>query len=313
MRVGSTSVINWVKWLVPAIFLLNLGINYPKESPPLIPICTLQGIGFYSPYAGQPVRTQGVVYADLDETSKNGFFMQHPNCDGDASTSDGIFVYLGENTQVVNTGDLVEVSGTAWEYYGLTEVIASPAEVIVLSQGNNLPGKIELNPPFSNQLAREYYESMEGMHVKLSSGRVVGPTNSYDRTWLVRTDLNIWHVFHDDPEGTGELICLDDSGLYELEPEAKVGDLVNGLVGALDYTYGDYRVQALSPPTLVPANADTFTPINRASETLGFWVATFNLGNLFDTSTFAPCRGSGMAIFSSILGSKMLNWLRSSK
>jgi predicted extracellular nuclease len=264
------------------IFLLGWDFALPEESLPLVKICTLQGDGFVSPFVGQAVRTQGVVYADLDQTSWMGFFMQYPNCDGDSATSDGLFVYLGESVQLVEAGDLIEVSGIINEYYGLTEVVSTPSDVTILSQGNALPIELELDPPFDNQAALSYFEALEGMRVGLGSGRVVGPTNNFDRTWLTRADLDIWHVFHDDPTGTGELICLDDGGLYELSPEAKVGDLVNELVGALDYSYGAYRVQALNPPSLIQEGSSTEGSATQPLSNASFRAATFNLANLFD-------------------------------
>ena len=43
------------------------------------------------------------------------------------------------------------------------------------------------------------------MYVQVSAGLVVGPTDGDERTWLVRPDLELERVFHDDHRGTGEL------------------------------------------------------------------------------------------------------------
>jgi predicted extracellular nuclease len=222
-------------------------------APPLVPICEIQGDGFTSPYEGQLLRTRGVVFADTDETGMRGFYIQDEDCDGDPSTSDGIFVYKGNRTDVVAAGDLVEIQGTVQEYYELTELSTSLSNIQILSSGNQLPTPVELQPPLDNTASRTYLESLEGMYVALADAAVVGPTSSYDETWVVRSDLEIARVFQDDLEGTGEIVGADDGGLYEIVPEAKVGDQVLGLLGGLDYSYNAYKMQLTAEPTIVPA------------------------------------------------------------
>jgi hypothetical protein len=87
----------------------------------------------------------------------------------------------------------------------------------------------------------------------MDAAAVVGPTSRYDETFVVRSDLGIDRVFQDDPSGTGVIVGVDDGGLFEITPEAKVGDQVLGLLGALDYTYGAYKMQLTAEPTLVPS------------------------------------------------------------
>lgn len=222
-------------------------------APPLVSICQIQGSGFASPYVGQTVRTQGVVFADLDQTGKRGFFIQDEDCDGDPATSDGIFIYKGNRTNVVSAGDRVEVRGTVQEYYDLTEISTRLSDITILSTGNALPEPADLNPPFNNADARAYLESLEGMYVQMGDAAVVGPTNNYDETWVVRSDLGLERVFQDDPAGTGEIVGVDDGGLFEITPEAKVGDQVLGLLGALDYTFEAYKMQLTAEPTVMPA------------------------------------------------------------
>jgi predicted extracellular nuclease len=226
----------------------DLGIAPPFES-----ICEIQGSGFASPYAGMMVRTQGVVIADFDQTGKRGFFLQEENCDGDPATSDGIFVYLGGSAQVVSSGDLVEVRGSVQEYYGLTEISTNSGAVRILSEENSLPTLVDLNPPFDNAASDVYFESLEGMYVSMDFANVVGPTDYNDETFVVRSDLSLTRIFQDHTEGTGVILAVDDSGLFEIQPEAKVGDEVNGLLGALDYSFDDYKMQLIAPPMLIPA------------------------------------------------------------
>ena len=244
--------------------------------------CQLQGAGFSSPYVGQSVQTQGIVTADFDDRSPRGFFIQVKNCDSDPATSDAIFVYLGERLDVVNAGDAVLLEGTAQEYYGLTEVVSSPAQVHIFSSANPLPDAQPLDPPFDQDQARSYFERLEGMAVALEDGSVVGPTDDDDRTWLVHARHNLSHVFYDDPAGVGERICADDGGLFEIAPEAKVGDLVQDLRGVLDYRLGEYCLALTDAPLVLAGQLATppFPAVPDGVVTIN--IATFNLANLFD-------------------------------
>ena len=56
--------------------------------------------------------------------SLNGFFVQEEdtNVDGDAATSEGIFVFDPANAVALEPNDLVRVRGTVAEFSGLTEI-----------------------------------------------------------------------------------------------------------------------------------------------------------------------------------------------
>ena len=278
-------------WIVCFWIALSPGITDPvgERVAALKSICKIQGDWFISPYEGETIRTRGVVFADLDHTTKRGFFMQTAGCDDTSDTSDGIFVYLGTREDVVRSGDLVEVTGVVQEYYGMTEINTTPDDVTLISSDHPLPPPVDLAPPFDRDSSHVYYESLEGMYIALDEAAVVGPTNNAGETWVVRADLGITRVFQDDPGGTGEIICVDDEGLYEIAPEVKVGDRVLGLKGALEYSFGVYRTQLISQPSVVPGVVpsedcqELGCPFNRREGSFNFSVATFNLANLFDT------------------------------
>ena len=260
-------------WLSPALTSL----------PRYMSICSIQGSGFSSPYQGWTVRTQGVVTLDLDQASQRGFFLQAPGCDNLPSTSDGIFVFLGERIDVVSSGDRVEVTGSVDEYYGHTELQVAASNVTLLSHGNPLPAVVQLNPPFQNEAARLYFESLEGMYAGLIRGSVVGPTDADDRTWLVNANLGLERVFYGDPRGTGEVICVGDDGLYKVNPEAKAGDSVQSLVGVLDFRYSVYCVEPAAAPLILPADENPELAGFSTSNLPTFDLATFNLEGMFDT------------------------------
>lgn len=269
----------------PLLLIMVFVLIDPFRVNTAAPICFLQGRAFSSPYVGSHVTVQGVVTLDRDNTGQKGFHLQQDPCDQDPATSDAIYVYLGEQVELVNTGDWVQVQGVVGEYFGLTEILSTPQQVQILSQGNPLPPPVELNPPFDNAQARAYYESLESMRVSLDDGLVVGPTDRDERTWLVRSDLGITRVFKDDLAGTGELICVDDGGNDEITPQVKSGDQVQDIDGVLDFRDGLYCVQLLQAPLTLPAftRQDSQGPSGLEIQTFfTFSIGTVNLMDLFD-------------------------------
>ncbi|MFM8320594.1 MAG: endonuclease/exonuclease/phosphatase family protein [Chloroflexota bacterium] len=250
----------------------------PARAPDaLLPVCQLQGSGFDSPYTGLPVRVRGVVYADQDQASPAGFYLQQTGCDARPETSDGIFVRLSAPGEIVQPADRVEVSGIVQEYYGQTELLAGPAAVQRLSDGSPLPPPVELDPPFDAGQARLYFERLEGMRVSLSDGRVVGPTDSRGRTWLARAGLGLAHILSGDPDRTGAVICTG-GGMQRLQAAA-AGDRAAGLSGPLSYDFGVYCLEPFEAFVHTPAVPATILPPPGAPR-----LATFNLGGLFDTT-----------------------------
>ena len=90
--------------------ILGSGIAGSKSSQTsLVGICAIQGTGFNSTYQDKLVQVRGIVTADFDQAYQRGFFLQEENCDSKSSTSDGIYIYIGERVDIVNTGDRVRV------------------------------------------------------------------------------------------------------------------------------------------------------------------------------------------------------------
>ena len=66
--------------------------------------------------------TQGVVVGDFEgATAASGFYIQDATGDGNPATSDGIFVFTG-SANVVNIGDVVNVTGFARERFNQTTI-----------------------------------------------------------------------------------------------------------------------------------------------------------------------------------------------
>ncbi len=125
------------------------------------PIYDIQGSGLTAAITG-PVTTEGVVVGDYEGPSPalRGFYLQDLTGDGDPATSDGIFVFNGNNDSV-SLGDVVRVSGSASDYQDQTE-IDTLSSITPCGTGSVEPTDVTL--PFPSA---DYPERYEGMLVRL--------------------------------------------------------------------------------------------------------------------------------------------------
>lgn len=125
-------------------------------------IPAIQGTQDQSAITGA-VTIRGVVVGDFEGASPalRGFFLQEPEGDGDPATSDGIFVFDG-GANLVSNGQLVEVTGTAAEFQGQTQVTpTSPAATSVTVCGTGPTVKpVKVRLPFASASEPERYEGM---------------------------------------------------------------------------------------------------------------------------------------------------------
>ena len=139
------------------------GAVNPAITPPAVAPCDLtpthdigaiQGSGSSAAVTG-PVTVRGTVVGD--EPGLGGFYLQDIDGDGDAATSDGIFVF---SPVPVGLGDRVAVVGSASERLGQTQ-ITSTRDVAVCAGGTeaDLPAPVALDLP-ADDAAREPYEGM---------------------------------------------------------------------------------------------------------------------------------------------------------
>jgi predicted extracellular nuclease len=137
----------------------------PEPPPPPVEPCAVtptheigqvQGEGAASPLNGRTVTVRGVVVGDV--SGFDGFYLQDADGDGNAATSDGVFVY-SPGTEVA-LGDTVAVVGAVSEFGGLTE-ITSRTDVAVCAAGTtaDLPPATPLDLP-ADDAARERLEGM---------------------------------------------------------------------------------------------------------------------------------------------------------
>ncbi len=140
----------------------------PAGAAEPVSIADIQGTGAETPLKGKVVQTEpAVVTAVYPKTDRgfNGFVIQAPGSGGDAKDpaagSDAIFVYTGDVTlRSVAVGDAVQVTGTAGEYQGLTQ-LAIAAGRDVKPARPNLADPEPISTGWADTAAqRENYESM---------------------------------------------------------------------------------------------------------------------------------------------------------
>ncbi|WP_295842348.1 ExeM/NucH family extracellular endonuclease [uncultured Microbacterium sp.] len=139
------------------------------QAPPVtpgavVPISEIQGTGATTPLAGQTVTTRGIVTAAYPTGGYNGFFIQTPGTGGEIdpkthTASDAIFVYGSAATATVAIGQHVEVTGTANEFSGQTQISAEPAGVSVLTEQAAAVQPAKISWPKTDE-ERERFEGM---------------------------------------------------------------------------------------------------------------------------------------------------------
>lgn len=270
----------------------------------------IQGAGHLSPLNGQQVVITGTVTL----LTADGFYMQDPNGDGDSSTSDGIFVFIG-GTFTVNVGDNVTVAGTVFEFrlgdnLPITEIIDATTTInssgnplpapVVIGEGARIPPNEVINTPdgTTNVLnpaalylpdidGIDFYESLEGMLAQVINARVVGPTNNFGELWVVGdngdnagsfTARGGVYVTPDDLNP--ERIQFDYSLFQGGAPNLSVGAVFTSTNGVWDYSFGNYEILVTdqTPPTTTTQVISTTTTLVASDNQPT--IATWNLRNL---------------------------------
>jgi predicted extracellular nuclease len=300
------------------------------------PICTLQGSGAATPWIGV-FTIQGVVVGDFEggiTPQIRGFYVQQENCDGDPQTSDGIFVYNGDNKNQVALGDLVRVTGTIGEYQGQTQ-LSGTLTVSVLDTGYTVtPTDISL--PFASEAEKEQYE---GMLVRFNQTLTVTEIYQLGRFGQVTlSNGKLWQPTGVALPGAPALavqaandlnkIILDDSNQSQ-NPDPIVfgrggnplsasntlrgGDTVSNLTGVLVYTWGGnsaspnaYRILPIKAmgggiPNFADSNPRPATP-----PTVGGSVKVVGMNLLNYYNTFTGCTNGVGGIAASCRGANNL-------
>ncbi len=268
------------------------------EFAPPTRISDIQGATDRSPLEGKTVsNVAGIVTA----VRSNGFYLQDPNPDANAATSEAVFVFTSTRP-TVQVGDSVLTNGIVGEFRPGTNALSTTqiggsgrpaATFTVLSSGNALPDATVLGqggriaPTQSIADGIRFYESLEGMRLQVNNAQVVGATNNFGEIWVVAdngqnaTGLNDrGGITISKTDFNPERIQIDDDLLSSnRSPNSNVGDRITSVVGVLDYNFSNYELLATTPfsvkaGTLKPEVTSLIGTSNQLT------VATFNVENL---------------------------------
>ncbi len=269
---------------------------------PFTPIPSIQGSAATAAITGN-VTTQGVVVGDFEGPTSSGlqgFYIQDPAGDGNAATSDGIFVFTGNANNGVSAGQLVRVTGVARERF--PNAITGAGQTTISGANNDstgVPGTsivpcgtgtitpTDVTMPFAAVDSPERYE---GMLVRLPQSLVISEYFNYDQFGEIVLGLPLPGESRPftptsvvEPGAPAQAraqqnllrrITLDD-GLGVSNPEFlrhpngaafgpgnrfRGGDLVQNTVGVLGFDFSLYRIQPTAPAQFTSVNPRPAAP-----------------------------------------------------
>jgi endonuclease/exonuclease/phosphatase family metal-dependent hydrolase len=285
-------------------------------------IADIQGAAHRSPLEGQAVRgVEGIV----TQLAGNGFYLQDPLPDANPATSEGVFVFTGSGSPLLaarSIGEAVRVTGTVSEFrpggnpdnLSITQIGHTPAvqslEISAWSEGaglaitatsignggrqpptelihDDVPGNVETGGDFDPAAEGiDFWESLEGMQVRVDDPLAVSPTNSFGEIWVL-ADGGAGASSRTVREGSlvvqgdfnPERIQLDNLGNFAM-PTVDVGARLADVVGVVSYGFENYEVLLGDAPAVVQAS-----PLEREVSSVQpadalLHVATLNVENL---------------------------------
>jgi predicted extracellular nuclease len=272
--------------------------------PLAVTIPQIQGAGERSPYEGAIVKTSGVV--TLLTRDGRSFWIQDPDGDADPATSDGIFVFRGGDVSPVQVGDRVTVTATVAEFVRssrpndlpLTE-LGSVSEVTVALVSQLLPDPVVLKdlPDVSIPEGIAFWEPLEGMLVEVEEGRVVAATSRFGEfAMLTKRDAQpgsgyfpktkqilLRSLGDNEVDYNPERIIVDDESIDVGAIQVIPGDQVASLIGVVDYTFSNYKLQPSPNGFDIEYEEIPESPVSRRSGPRGdLRITSFNVENLFD-------------------------------
>ncbi|MEL6915487.1 MAG: ExeM/NucH family extracellular endonuclease [Pseudomonadota bacterium] len=290
-------------------------VSVADDDVTITSISAVQGDGSASALEGQEVTVEAVVTglffnADGDV---QGFFLQEEDADadGNAATSEGIFVFSVGATVAV--GDQVQVTGIVDEQFGKTEIEASSTKV--LSSGNALPTAVAITLATGPD-----FEALEGMRVQLMSapdadpltvvtnfnldrfgeiqvaeGNLVQPTQVFDPSTqaaeiaaLTQANADGRLIIDDSASGSNPDVFrllegpdgtpVTPDNVDASAPQLRLGSELGNITGIMDFGFGAYRMQVSEPLSVLGGNP---RPLEAPEVGGDLKVASFNVLNYF--------------------------------
>ena len=240
---------------------------------------------------------EGVVTGVFSELG--GYFVQEQSADedGDATTSEGIFVVNNEETYPT-VGSVVRVVGVIEESYNKTQLVASSS---LFDCGTDTVTATLLSLPFETADAPEALEGMlitlsdeltvsdnyslgQYGEVTLSNGRLFNPTNLFlpnsdEAIALAEANTLNTIILDDNVNGSNPEDVIYPTGGLSADNTLRSGDSVSSVTGIMDYSFSAYRVLPTIDPVFVQSNPRTEAPELVPGN---LTVASINVLNLFN-------------------------------
>ena len=263
----------------------------------------IQGCSHISPFNGKNVRNiEGVVTHKYD----NGFSMQSITPDNVPCTSEGIFVFTGDYSEVM-PGELVNVNGKIVEFvagktanFNLSRTELHNPIITIISSGTEMPMPIRIGGgsgrrPYTviedDQLSQfdiesdglDYYESLEFMLIEVKDGLVVGPRNQFNEVVILPTSEISQNLTSHSGALIGSEIDLNPEKIMVKLPtyfdqQVNLGDsTTSSMIGIMDYSYGNYKIFTVNDISFQTKN-NFYEPFQRNEQKLT--IASYNLENL---------------------------------
>ena len=292
-------------------------------------ISEIQGPGMISPVVNTLAIVTAVVVGDFQGNGfagpqLNGFFLQEETGDedGDAATSEGIFVFA-PGAVAVAPGDTVTVTGRVLEFDGMTEI--TNVTSVVNSGPGTLPATTIVAMPVA---AQSDWEKYEGMHIAFEQDLYISEYFNFDRFGeIVITTGRQYQPSQVFEPGSPEAFALGtanslaritlDDGRTSQNPDPAIhpngleftltntfrgGDILQDVTGVLAQAFGLYRIHPTQGATYIAANPRPTTPDLGQGH---LRVASFNVLNFFTHLDLGPdvcgptglfeCRGADTA------------------
>jgi predicted extracellular nuclease/Ca2+-binding RTX toxin-like protein len=201
-----------------------------------VKISAIQGSGSASTMVGQTVTVEAIVVGDFQNgdgdarRNLNGFYLQEENADqdGNALTSEGLFVFQGSLPGVADLGlgDRVRVTGTVSEFNGSTQITATGVTILqadAVADISTMAATVDLSAATAIQRAgtvansttsfHSNLEAYEGMLVEFSDTLRVTEQFDLDRFVEVRLaagDMPVNFTHENEPNVAGNAANLAD-------------------------------------------------------------------------------------------------------
>jgi predicted extracellular nuclease len=275
-------------------------------------------------YDVRGVITQRTLARTSAGANQYGFFLQSRlgSEDGDPTTSDGIFVFMGGFSTLIGgytptVGDEVVLRARVSEFFNLSQLTGASL-VTLLASGLGVDTDVAVTdavPPADLAAADRFWERHEGARLRVrggsgvTSGRDVFAGTADSEIWLVdrddplldRTDPYARRVFRDPhpldnqptplfDDDNGQRIMLGTTGVKwtaqdagALLPAARTFDALDGdAYGALSFSFEKYGVQVERAAFTAGADPSANHPPRAANRSEEVAVSTYNVENLYD-------------------------------